>query len=146
MTGKYLLDTNVVSELRKPRPHGGVVAWLESLDDAQLYLSALTVGEIQAGIELTREQDPDKATEIEAWLEWVVGTCNVLPMDAAAFRVWARLMHRKSDTLYEDAMIAATAKVHGLTVATRNVADFNALGSDVFNPFFDSRTGTAGPR
>ena len=135
MTGKYLLDTNVVSELRKLRPHGGVVAWLESVDDAQLYLSAVTLGEIQAGIELTREQDPDKAQAIEAWLELVAGAYNVLPMDAATFRAWARLMHRKSDTLYEDAMIAATAKVHGLTVATRNVSDFNALGLDVFNPF-----------
>lgn len=56
-------------------------------------------------------------------------------MDAATFRAWARLMQRKSDTLYEDAMIAATAKVHGLTIATRNVNDFNALGLDVFNPF-----------
>lgn len=135
MTSMYLLDTNVVAELRRPRPHGGVVAWLESLDDAQLYLSAVTLGEIQAGIEITREQDPDKAKEIEAWLELVAGAYNVLPMDAAAFRAWARLMHRKSDTLYEDAMIAATAKVHGLTVATRNVADFNALGIDAFNPF-----------
>lgn len=131
----YLLDTNVVSELRKQRPHGGVVAWLESLDDAQLHLSAVTLGEMQAGIELTREQDPDKAKELEAWLELVAGAYNILPMDAATFRAWARLMHRKSDTLYEDAMIAATAKVHGLTIATRNVADFNALGLDVFNPF-----------
>ncbi|MDO9206870.1 MAG: type II toxin-antitoxin system VapC family toxin [Sulfuricurvum sp.] len=135
MTSAYLLDTNVVSELRKPRPHGGVVAWLESIDDAQLYLSAVTIGEIQAGIELTREQDPGKAEEIEAWLELVAGAYNVLPMDTATFRAWARLMHRKSDTLYEDAMIAATAKVHGLTVATRNVSDFNALGLEVFNPF-----------
>ena len=131
----YLLDTNVVSELRKQRPHGGVVAWLDSMDDAQLYLSAVTVGEIQAGIELTREQDPEKATEIEAWLELLAGVYNVLPMDAATFRAWARLMHRKSDTLYEDAMIAATAQVHGLTVVTRNVADFQALGFEVFNPF-----------
>ena len=135
MTGSYLLDTNVVSELRKPRPHGGVVAWLESIEDARLYLSAVTLGEIQAGIELTREQDPGKAEEIEAWLELVAGAYNVLPMNAATFRAWARMMHRKSDTLYEDAMIAATAKVHGLTVATRNVDDFNALGPDVFNPF-----------
>lgn len=131
----YLLDTNVVSELRRQRPHGGVVAWLESLDDAQLYLSVVTLGEIQAGIEMTREQDPDKATEIEVWLELVAGTYNVLPMDAVAFRAWARLMHRKSNTLYENAMIAATAKVHGLTVATRNVADFKAIGIEVFNPF-----------
>lgn len=135
MTSMYLLDTNVVSELRKQRPHGGVVAWLQSIDDAQVYLSAVTLGEIQAGIELTREQDPGKAEEIEAWLELVAGAYNVLSMDAATFRAWARLMHRKSDTLYEDAMIAATAKVHGLTVATRNVSDFNALGLDVFNPF-----------
>lgn len=135
MTSLYLLDTNVVSELRKPRPHGGVVAWLESIDDAQLFLSAVTLGEIQAGIELTREQDAEKASEIEAWLELLSSAYNVLPMDAATFRAWARLMHRKSDTLYEDAMIAATAKVHGLTVATRNVADFNALGVQVFNPF-----------
>jgi predicted nucleic acid-binding protein len=135
VTGGYLLDTNVVSELRRPRPHGGVVAWLESLDDSQLSVSAVTLGEIQAGIELTREQDPDKAKALEAWLELVAGAYNVLPMDAATFRAWARLMHRKSDTLYEDAMIAATAKVHGLRVATRNVADFHALGVEVFNPF-----------
>lgn len=135
MTRLYLLDTNVVSELRKPRPHGGVVAWLESMDDAQLHLSAVTIGKIQAGIELTREQDTDKAQALETWLELVASAYNVLPMDASTFRAWARLMHRKSDTLYEDAMIAATAKVHGLTVATRNVSDFSALGVEVVNPF-----------
>ena len=64
----YLLDTNIVSELRKPRPHGAVVAWLESVDDARLHLATVTLGEIQAGIELTRERDPHKAEEIEAWL------------------------------------------------------------------------------
>ena len=131
----YLLDTNVVSELRKPKPHGVVVAWLQSVDDASLFLSAVTLGEIQAGIELTREQDPTKATEIVGWLELVASAYNVLPMDAAAFRAWAKLMHRKSDTLYEDAMIAATAVTNGLTVATRNVGDFKALGVEVLNPF-----------
>jgi toxin FitB len=131
----YLLDTNVVSELRKPRPHGGVLAWLRSVDDKDLFLSAVTVGEIQAGIELTREQDAAKAAEIEAWLEQVAMSYNLLAMDAATFRVWARLMHRRSDTLIEDAMIAATASVHGLSVVTRNVADFKPIGVPVLNPF-----------
>lgn len=135
MSGGYLLDTNVVSELRKPKPHGAVVAWVRAMDDAQLQLSAVTLGEIQAGVEITREQDAAKAKDIEAWLDLVAQTYNVLPMDAAVFRAWARLMHRQSNTLYEDAMIAATARVHGLTVATRNVADFQALGVEVFNPF-----------
>lgn len=131
----YLLDTNVVSELRRPRPHGAVLVWLQAVDDAQLFISAVTLGEIQAGIELTREQDTDKASEIEAWLDQVAAAYNVLSLDAAAFREWARLMHRRSDTLYEDAMIAATARVHGLTVVSRNVADFKALGMEALNPF-----------
>ena len=131
----YLLDTNVVSELRKPRPHGAVLAWLQALEDTQLHLCAVTLGEIQAGIEITREQDPSKALEIEAWLGQVASTYNVLPMDAAAFRTWAQLMHRKSNTIYEDAMIAATAKVHGLTVATLNVAECKAFGVPLVNPF-----------
>lgn len=70
----YLLDTNVVSELRKPRPHGGVLAWLRRVDDKDPFLSAVTVGEIQAGIELMREQDAAKAAEIEAWLEQVAAS------------------------------------------------------------------------
>jgi toxin FitB len=131
----YLLDTNVVSELRKPKPHGAVVAWLESVDDAKLFLSAVTLGEIQAGIEITREQNAEKATEIEAWLELVAASYNVLPMDAAVFRDWARLMHKKSNTLYEDAMIAATARVHDLVVVTRNVSDFKSLSVELLNPF-----------
>ena len=131
----YLLDTNVVSELRKPKPHGAVLAWFAGLEDTQLHLSAVTIGEIQAGIELTREQDEAKAAEIEAWLSLVASSYNVLPMDAATFRAWAQLMHRRYDTLYEDAMIAATARVHGLTVVTRNVADFKPFGVPLLNPF-----------
>jgi predicted nucleic acid-binding protein len=135
----YLLDTNVVSELRKPRPHGAVVAWLQSTAEADLYLSAVTLGEIQAGIELTREQDATKASEIEAWADLVAASYSVLPMDGETFRAWARLMHRKSDTFYEDAMIAATAMVHQLTVVTRNVADFADFNVTLLNPFETTR-------
>jgi len=131
----FLLDTNIVSELRKPRPHGAVVAWLEGVADADLYLCAVTLGEIQAGIEITREQDVVKAAAIEAWANQVGASYNVLPMDAATFRLWAKLMHRQSNTVYEDAMIAATALVHKLTVVTRNVRDFERFQVPVFNPF-----------
>ncbi len=131
----FLLDTNVVSELRKPKPHGGVLAWIEQMADAELHLSAVTIGEIQAGIEITKEQDRAKADELTVWLDQVANAYNVLPMDGAAFREWARLMHRKSETLFEDAMIAATAKVHGLTVVTRNVADFKSFKVPLLNPF-----------
>lgn len=135
----YLLDTNVVSELRRPKPHGAVLQWMGSIPDAELHISAVTIGEIQAGIELTREQDEPKAMELEQWLGLVSASYNVLPMDAMAFREWARLMHRASDTLYEDAMIAATARVHKLTVVTRNVSDFKHFGVEVLNPFLTAR-------
>ncbi len=131
----YLLDTNVVSELRKPRPHGAVLAWLKTISDRDLHLSAVTLGEIQAGIELTREQAPAKAAEIERWADQVAAAWNVLAMDVATFREWAKLMHRRSDVLIEDAMIAATARVHGLKVVTRNVRDFKEFGVGVLNPF-----------
>ena len=133
----YLLDTNIVSELRKQRPHGGVVAWLQSTADADLHLSAVSLGEIQAGVELTREQNPSKAEQIESWLELVAQSYNVVPMDGATFRAWARLMHRRPDTLYEDAMIAATADVNNLTVVTRNVKHFHQTGVSIIDPWSD---------
>lgn len=131
----YLLDTNVVSELRRARPHGAVLAWLRQVRDEDLHISAVTIGEIQSGIEITREQDQAKASEIETWLEQVAESYNVLNMDARTFRVWARLMHRWTDDLVEDAMIAATAAIHRLTIATRNVRDFEGFGVPTFNPF-----------
>lgn len=135
----YLLDTNVVSELRRPKPHGAVVAWLETASDTHLHIAAVTLGELQAGVEITRTQDPEKAEAIESWIERVEQTWNVLPTDGQAFRVWARLMHRRSDRLIEDAMIAATAIIHDLIVVTRNVRDFERLGVKTLNPFAPRR-------
>ena len=135
----YLLDTNVVSELRQPKPHGAVLTWITSVDEADLHLSAVTLGEIGAGIESTRDQDSAKAAGIERWLDLVAGAYNVLPMDGPAYRMWAQLMHTRSDTLYENAMIAATARIHKLTAVTRNVADFAGFDVTVLNPFKSGR-------
>lgn len=131
----YLLDTNIISELRRQKPHGGVLEWIRSVDDKALFVSSVTIGEIQAGIEITREQDAEKAVQIEQWLDLVADTYNVIAMDAGAFRIWAKLMHRKSDTLYEDAMIAAIAIANNLIVVTRNITDFRPFGVKLFNPF-----------
>ena len=131
----YLLDTNVISELRRPKPHGAVIAWLESVADIDLHVSAVSLGEIQAGIEITRDQNEAKALEIEHWADLMAASYNVLTMDAETFRTWAKLMRRRSDTLYEDAMIAATAVRHQLTVVTSNIADFSTFGVQLLNPF-----------
>jgi toxin FitB len=131
----YLVDTNVTSELRRPKPHGAVLEWLQRTAPAERCVSVVTIGEMQAGIELARLQDPAKAQEIEAWLDHIPELFRVLPMDMACFREWARLMVGKSDQLYEDTMIAATARVHDLIVVTRNVRDFEAFDVRVLNPF-----------
>ena len=131
----HLLDTNIVSEARKPRPHGGVIAWLASADRTGLYVSSVTLAELQHGAEITRRQDSAKAQEIEAWIDRVAESFRILPMDGPCFREWARIMSSKSNTLSSDAMIAATARVHDLTVVTRNVRDFKNFGVRVLNPF-----------
>ncbi len=136
----YLLDTNVISELRHPRPHGAVVAWLEDIADEDLHLSAVTLGEFQAGVEKTRELDSEKAAEIEEWIDQVAQTWNVLPVDGRTFRAWAVLMHRRQHDLLIDALIAATAIVHHLIVVTRNVRDFEPLGVKTLNPFESERS------
>ncbi len=131
----YLLDTNIISEFRRAKPHGGVLAWIEAVPDSSLFISVVSVGEIQAGIEKTREQDRVKAKQLDAWLNQVMDGYPILPMDAAAFRVWGQLMHRQSDTVIEDAMIAATALANHLTVVTRNIKDLKRFNVNVLNPF-----------
>jgi toxin FitB len=131
----YLLDTNVVSELRKPRPHGAVVAWRRSVPDHHLAIPAVVLAELQAGVEVTRRQDREKARELEAWIDKVVLYYAIVPADGGIYREWARLMHGRSLNLSADAMIAATAKTMSLKVATRNVKDFTIFGVEVFNPF-----------
>jgi predicted nucleic acid-binding protein len=131
----YLLDTNVISELRKPKPHGAVLAWIKKIPEESLYVSAVTLGEIQAGIEITRERDEAKAAEIERWLDDVAQTYNVIDAGASIFRRWAQLMHRRPNHHLEDGLIAATALIRDLTVATRNTSDFKPFGVDLINPF-----------
>lgn len=131
----YLLDTNVISELRRPKPHGAVVAWMELIDQSAISISAATVWEIQAGIERTKSNDAMKAVEIESWLDDLVHRIAVLSMDGETFRILARMMHGKSKDSLEDAMIAATALRHGLTVATRNARDFETFSVPQINPF-----------
>jgi predicted nucleic acid-binding protein len=131
----YLLDTNVISELRKPRPHGAVIALVQDIADQELFLSAITIGELQRGAELTRRQDSTTAEMIERWIDRVVMNYAVLPLDAPICREWARLMEGKSKDLLEDAMIAATARLHRLTIVTRNTTDFVLLDVLTLNPF-----------
>jgi hypothetical protein len=100
-----------------------------------LFLSAVTFGELQAGIERTRHQDPEKADEIERWIDRLPASFQVLPMDTACFREWGRIMDKKPPELLQDAMIAVTARVHRLIVATRNERDFKQLDVRTFNPF-----------
>jgi predicted nucleic acid-binding protein len=131
----YLLDTNIISELRKPKPHGAVLEWYKNIADEDLYVSAVSIGEIQAGIELTREQDKKKAESLELWLQDIANDHNILPMTGATFILWAKLMHTLSNTVREDAMIAATAIEKKLTVVTRNTKDFRRFKITLLNPF-----------
>jgi hypothetical protein len=132
---RYLLDTNIISEIHEPKPHGGVVAWFEGLRDEQIFLSAVTLGELQEGIERTRRQDAAKASVIEAWVDELENSSTVLPVDGRSFREMARMMVGKQEGLLYDVLIAATARLHGLTVATRNEKDFRHLGVEIINPF-----------
>ena len=134
---KYLLDTNIVSEVRKgARCDRNVAAWYAALDDADIYLSVLVLGEIRKGIERTRPNDPARARALQAWLATVQRSFGdrILPVDHLVADEWGRMSApRPVPTI--DALLAATAKVHHMTLATRNVSDVAGLGAVVLNPF-----------
>ena len=131
----YLLDTNIISELRRPKPHGAVLEWYKNITEEDLFISAVSIGEIQTGIELTRTQDKKKAEILEQWLQSICNIHNVLPMTGSTFRLWAKLMHSQTNTVREDAMIAATAIEKDLIVVTRNTKDFKRFKLQLLNPF-----------
>jgi toxin FitB len=132
---KFLLDTNVISEMRKPRPHGAVEAWFLQTPHEQIGIPAIVIGELQGGAEITRKQDPQKAAELELWIDGLPDKWTILSMDAAIAREWAKLVERRNRSLFEDAMIAATARIHNLIVVTRNTKDFESFDVEVLNPF-----------
>jgi toxin FitB len=136
----YLLDTNVISELRKGKDAGPYVSsWFGGLADEEIYLSVLTIGEIRRGIENVRRRDPDSATALDSWLGRMSETHRdrILPVDRAIAEEWGRL--NLPDPLPAvDGLLAVTAKVVGLTlVVTRNVADVAGTGVGLFDPFGD---------
>jgi predicted nucleic acid-binding protein len=136
---KFLLDTNIISELRKPRPHGGVSAWIQSHPNEAFAVPAIALFELQMGIELLRRQDPDRAQEFDGWIGRIAAATRVLPLDADAAREAARLLEKHSPELMADAMIAAIARSNGLTVATRNTRDFERFAVPLVNPFLHPR-------
>lgn len=137
----YLIDTNIISEVRKGgdcNPH--VAAWYESIDDESVYLSVLVLGEIRKGVERARIKNRAQARALEKWLSIVSRSFadRVLPVDQAVADEWGR-MSAKRPVSTIDALLAATAKVHGMTFVTRNIADVGDLGAKIFNPFTDAK-------
>ena len=136
----FLLDTNVVSELRKIRlgkADASVAAWADSLESTDLYLSVITVQELETSVLLAERRDPVQGAVLRAWLnDQVLPTFagRILPVDTAVALRSARL-HVPNQRPVLDALIAATALVHGMTVATRDVADFEQTGARKINPW-----------
>jgi toxin FitB len=138
----YLLDTNVLSELRKGRHCDPRVAiWFSTVADEDLWLSVLVIGEIRRGVEAVRQRDPRKAAALERWLTRLTHDHGdrILPVDRAVAEEWGRLSAVRSASVV-DGLLAATARVHGLTLATRNLRDVEWTGASCINPF------TEGPR
>ena len=135
----YLIDTNVLSEVRKlasGRCHANVARWWRALDGEELFLSVLVLGELHQGIERLRARDPVQATALETWLGHVVVQFagRILAVDQRVAEAWGRMSAARSLATV-DALLAATAQVHGLTLVTRNLADVAGCGVRVLDPF-----------
>lgn len=138
-----LLDTNILSELRKEkRCDAGVRQWLEETAEEELFISVLVLGEIRQGIERIRRRDPAQARALEKWLLWVTTEFHdrILPVDERVADQWGRLGLQQPVPVL-DALLAATALVHGLTVVSRDEEGFRNTGAPVINPFSKSKAG-----
>ena len=133
----YLIDTNIISEVRKgARCDSRVAGWYAGIEDADLYLSVLVTGEIRKGIESARPRDPRKADVLESWLQKVERAFGerILPIDARVADLWGRMSALRPVPVI-DGLLAATAKVHDMTLVTRNASNVEGLGANVVNPF-----------
>jgi predicted nucleic acid-binding protein len=133
----FLIDTNIISEVRKgARCNSRVAAWYNTIADDSLYLSVLVLGEIRKGVELTRSKDSAKAKALESWLADVTAAFadRVLLIDKEVSDEWGRMSAVRPIPVI-DGLLAATAKIHGLTLVTRNSANVAGLGADLLNPF-----------
>jgi len=133
----YLLDTNVISELRKgERAEPSVSSWFDGLADQEIYLSVLTIGEIRRGVESVRRRDPDSAAALDSWLSRLTEAHRdrILQVDRAIAEEWGR-MNVPDPLPVVDGLLAATARVVGLTLVTRNVADVETTGVELLDPF-----------
>lgn len=137
---KYLLDTNVLRELGKTSPHKIVAAWLKSVGDADLAISALTVREIAKGVAKLKKRKPETAATLEVTVRAIFNAFDgrILPVDRPVAAAWGEML-AESERHIDDAGLAATAFAHGLTVVTRNAADFNGRGVKLIDPFKTTR-------
>ncbi len=138
---RYLIDTNVISETRRKAPNPDVVAWIERAAPDSLLISALSLGEIAKGAESLLRRDPVAANSLYAWLETIQANFadRVLGIDGDVTMAWGRLCaHRPLPVI--DGLLAATALVRGLTLVTRNAADFTGTGVILLNPWLDLKS------